>query len=426
MRQGARGFLHATGAVLVGNVALPALSLLTAPVLARELGAAGRGELAAVTTISTTALILALVGTPWACVHFVGRGEIVGLTRLLLRLLIPSTAVGTAVLATLAFLEEGARSLPYALLAAVFPASVAIEIRRAWLLGQARFAFTTAERVLLALSRAAAIVGLALAGRLTVLTALLATLIPGLLVGVLLFLPANTWVGGGKRNAQLTAPRRAPALGAFTRFSLHNYAGILATYGNSRTDQLVLAFAVPPGDLGRYAVAVAVVEVSAVASSAVQTVVRTKAASSMSDTQVATAVRVTTAANALVVGALVAAGTLLIRPLFGEDFAAAVPLVVVLGLAQLFAGPSQVLETALISRGMPQAQSQAQGLALVLTLCGLAAMVPLVGVLGAALASAAAYAATYAFALHKLRAATALPWSAYTLPALLDLRLGGE
>jgi O-antigen/teichoic acid export membrane protein len=101
--------------------------------------------------------------------------------------------------------------------------------------------------------------------------------------------------------------------------------------------------------------------------------------------------------NMLAAAVMVTLSPVVVPALFGQDFSASVPLVMLLGVAQVFAGPSHVLEGALLSRGRPHIPAKAQYAALTVTAAGLIAFVPLWGVAGAAVATILAFLTSYAF-----------------------------
>src|SRR4051794_8939989 len=60
---------------ILGNMAAPLSGILIAPILAHELGAAGRGEVAAATSPVVLASMIATLGIPEATTYFVARRQ---------------------------------------------------------------------------------------------------------------------------------------------------------------------------------------------------------------------------------------------------------------------------------------------------------------------------------------------------------------
>jgi O-antigen/teichoic acid export membrane protein len=99
-------------------------------------------------------------------------------------------------------------------------------------------------------------------------------------------------------------------------------------------------------------------------------------------------------------GALIALGTqLFLVPLFGADFAAAVPLVFVLLVACVWNAGLGALSQALPALNRPGAPSIGQFISVAITVPGLFLLLPALGAMGAALVSVAAYGTTFAVLL---------------------------
>jgi O-antigen/teichoic acid export membrane protein len=193
----------------------------------------------------------------------------------------------------------------------------------------------------------------------------------------------------------------------------------LATYGaaqiaaltpaalNGYLDQLVLSQTVPPADLGRYAIAVSLTSLPIPLVSAIGNVAFPRLA----------ARRVVTAATrrlqilAVLASAGLAAGMLvpfalvaywLVPFVFGAGYRAAVPLVWILTPGAVFLACGQVVGDLLRGRNHPSVVAWAQGLAAVFTVVLLFALLPLVGVAGAAIASTVSYGVALTLMLRSL------------------------
>jgi O-antigen/teichoic acid export membrane protein len=193
----------------------------------------------------------------------------------------------------------------------------------------------------------------------------------------------------------------------------------LATYGvaqiaaltpaalNAYLDQLVLSQTVPSADLGRYAIAVSLTSVPIPLVSAIGNVAFPRLA----------ARRVVTAATrrlqmlAVFASAGIAGGILvpfalvaywLVPLVFGAGYRGAVPLLWILTPGAIFLACGQVVGDLLRGRNHPSVVAWAQGLAAVFTVVLLIALLPVVGVAGAAIASTVSYGIALAVMLRSL------------------------
>jgi O-antigen/teichoic acid export membrane protein len=186
---------------------------------------------------------------------------------------------------------------------------------------------------------------------------------------------------------------------------------------NARLDQLILALTVPLSDLGTYAVAVTLTELSSVFAAAVQTVITTKGISEYNPESVAALGARAALLNAVAVSAVVIASPLILATLFGSDFSGATLIVILLGVGQLAAGPALILQAGLASRGFPQDQTRIQLVSMITSICLLFGLLPWLGVYAAAVASSTGYVAAYLYALRRCSRRFSLSQRAY-LPTL--------
>ena len=165
---------------------------------------------------------------------------------------------------------------------------------------------------------------------------------------------------------------------------------------NAQLDQLVLSQTVPPADLGRYAIAVSLTLLPIPFVSAIGNVAFPRLASQARPT--ATTHRVQRLAvlgsaglaTAMLVP-LAAVAYWLVPLVFGAGYRGAVPLLWILSPGAVFLACGQVTGDLLRGRNRPIFVAWAQGLAAVFTIVLLFALLPVVGVAGAAIASTVAY-----------------------------------
>lgn len=176
---------------------------------------------------------------------------------------------------------------------------------------------------------------------------------------------------------------------------------------NAQLDQLVLSQTVAPADLGRYAIAVSLTLLPVPLVSAIGNVAFPWLASQRSVT-IATrrlqrfAVLCSAGITAALLLPLAAGAYWLVPMVFGPAYRGAVPLLWILAPGAVFLACGQVVGDLLRGRNHPLIVAWAQGLAAVFTVALLFALLPLVGVAGAAIASTVAYGTALAVMLRCL------------------------
>jgi len=181
------------------------------------------------------------------------------------------------------------------------------------------------------------------------------------------------------------------------RYGLRTLASQAPFLLNSRVDQLVLSVAVPLSDLGRYAVAVSLTLLIFPLASAFGNVALPRIAmQSKRDARAARATWRQAMLGSLAIGGIGAAAIAALTPVavpfvFGESYEGIEVLVYILAPGAVLLGLNQVLGDVL--RGYNQALlvARAEGAAAVLTLVLMAALIPTLGVVGAAISSTCSY-----------------------------------
>lgn len=179
------------------------------------------------------------------------------------------------------------------------------------------------------------------------------------------------------------------------RFGLRAWPGTLANLGNLRLDQLLMIPLVSSRQLGLYAVAVSVSALGALFTGQIVTVLVPRFAAG-DFALVAPAVRatiLTSVATDLMIGL----GTILfLTTIFGIRFADARWLIVVLLLAGLPAAAGSCLAQVFAAIGRPGVSTMSELVALGVTVPGLIVLLPVMGAMGAAVVSLAAYSVAFA------------------------------
>ncbi len=211
-----------------------------------------------------------------------------------------------------------------------------------------------------------------------------------------------------RRTALAPGHRRSSLIRPLGVYGIAQIAALAPATLNGQLDQLVLSQTVAPADLGRYAVAVSLTSLPVPLVAAIGNVAFPRLA----------AQRVVTDAtrrmqhHAIVASAGIAAAILvplalvaywLIPFVFGAGYRGAVPLLWILTPGAVFLACGQVAGDLLRGRNHPAVVAWAEGLAAIFTVVLLIALLPIVGVYGAAIASTAAYGIALAAMLRSLR-----------------------
>jgi len=369
------------------NGGLVLLALVTGPVQARVLGPDGRGELAAIITV----LVLAPLILDFGLADFVTRERARGAAA--------GRTLGTAVPLALGFSLLGVLlAWPLGELLGQGREVVERFVRLSLLLmplfvfgwmvlgvarGAQRFEIIRRWQLIGAAGSGLVILGLAAVGRLTVTSAVVATIVMSV-TALVVSLPVLRGTGRWRFDRRVVRP----ALG----FGARSWILAVSSTANHRLDQAVMAAVVTSAELGRYAVAAGLVAIASGFVGAVVTALLPRVAREGIQS-VPRIVRVSVLVMAGALAALTASAPFAVPLLFGSDFKGAVPLVAILAVATVFMGVSAVAGSALQGHGRPQDSARPQLAGLIITIVGLALVLDPLGAAGAALVSCAAYAA---------------------------------
>lgn len=177
---------------------------------------------------------------------------------------------------------------------------------------------------------------------------------------------------------------------------------------NTYLDQLVLSQVVPAATLGRYAIAVSctmlpIPLVSAIGNVAFPRLAARQGVDPLARRMQWLGIGGTACFTICALLPLDVIAPWLIPHVFGPGYAGVVPLLWLLTPAGVFLACNQVTGDILRGRKSPLVVARAEGLAAVFTVILLAALLPVVGVYGAAIASAVAYGVALAMMLASLR-----------------------
>jgi O-antigen/teichoic acid export membrane protein len=211
-----------------------------------------------------------------------------------------------------------------------------------------------------------------------------------------------------RQNALAPGHARIPLLRPLAAYGISQIAAQTPATLNALLDQLVLSQTVAAAVLGRYAIAVSLTCLPIPLVAAIGNVAFPRLAAQ----QVATDATQKMQNNAIIASAGIATALLvplaavaywLIPFVFGAGYRGAVPLLWILTPGAIFLACGQVAGDLLRGRNRPAVVARAQGLAAIFTVVLLIALLPTVGVYGAAIASTVAYGAALAVMLRSLR-----------------------
>jgi O-antigen/teichoic acid export membrane protein len=371
--------------------------LLTGPMLARSLGADGRGHLASIVVPVTLLGWLAGLGLgSWVTVE-ASRGR--NLSRVLgtsaaLSCAFSVVAAGVAIPAAVALADHNHTVLLFLLCGvALLPFTLFVQLLSCAAIGSSQWTRLARHRALPSIVAIALTGGLFVTGELTLTTAAAAFLIGGIL-SVLPLLPMLRDIRPIRIDRSLTKP----ALG----FGARAWASSAGAVTNARVDQLLMIPLVPPRQLGLYAVAVTYASLPSILSSAIATVIAPRVTAG-DHALVGRGLRVTLGLMTLAGLALSLLAPAVIPLAFGSDFESSVEMAWILLLAGVpFAG-TLMLTSALSSVGRPGTPALGQLVAGVVTVTGLVLLLPSMQGIGAAIVSLVAYSIALVFMIAATR-----------------------
>ncbi|WP_091484725.1 oligosaccharide flippase family protein [Microbacterium pygmaeum] len=396
----------------LGNVVGPLAGLISAPILAHVLGAEGRGEVAGATAPLLLFATLAAFGIPEAVTYFVARDlthRLVILRRATIITALVGLAATGAAIALAPFLSGGSQELTSLIVMAslaILP-TIFVGILRATAAGLGRWSLVASERAAGPLIRLIAIIILALLAQLDVFSATLAIAYSPVIAGLIYL--ALPWRSG---RSEEPPPSYADVTGYSARAWLGSIAGVILM----RIDQVLMVPLSSTTELGLYVVAVTVSELPLVVNTAIREVVFATDARSSSDEALTRAARVSLLVCLMMGLALGLTCYWWLPVLFGAEFGAAVPVAMILLLAVVIGIPGSVAGAGLSARGLPQLRSYSLVLACVINLVIVITTVPLIGAVGAALATLAGNLISSNFNVLQMRLRFGTPfWSFYAV-----------
>jgi O-antigen/teichoic acid export membrane protein len=372
-----------------------ALSLLNVLVIARTLGPVGRGDVAFLTTIGFLVPWLVSLGIDQANVNLAGRqgrlSPALATNSLLLAVVLGVAGAGLVALLVAVVPAAGgdADSALRWLVLASMPMLVAQILLKQLAAAFYGFVVLNVGYLVPPALNLSVNAGLALLGKLTVATAVIAWL-AGQVVATLVAVGYVLQRLDGFGRPDSVLGRRQLS------FGLRAHAGRVMLLGNYRIDQWILGAIAGSRELGLYSIAVAWAETLFFLPNALASVQRpdlVRAAREAAARQAAAVFRFVIAVTAILALVMVVAAPILCTGVFGESFGGSVDDLRVLVLGAFGIAALKLLGSALTARDRPLLESAAIGVAFVAILALDFLLIPGLGGLGAAIASMAAYSA---------------------------------
>jgi antigen flippase len=423
-RQPLEGLARAGFLSLGASVAVQALNVISGVILARALGPAARGELAAV--VLWPGILAAVGGLSCAegVAYFTARAEssvqATVATALAFSLAQATVlfAVGYAMMPLVLGRYGGGAVLAGRLYLVSLPPYFLAQAAMAVLQGQQRWVALNLFRVVTTAATVAGFIVLLYAHRVTVLNATWVYVFVSVLGVTLAFgaVAARGWFG---IHPNLKLARSIAA------FGLKAHVGSLAGQANLNLDKAAIAIFLTSRDLGIYSVAVTLSAPLMMIGTSLGTVALPAVAASASSRErrrnLAWLVRSSLVLSGITAVVLVLLVPLLMRAFFGTSFLAGVIIAQVAITAALARSVGYVLAYGLCAFNKPLAPSVGEVIAVLTTVIGLAVLLPTLGLLGAAITSLLAYCTSAAYMLWFARRRLAIGFVELLLPRRGDI-----
>jgi O-antigen/teichoic acid export membrane protein len=390
------------------------LNMGTGVLVARELGARGRGELTAIMNVPALATAVFALGCGQAAAYHLARhphdgGRLIGTW---LVILLPTAAVSILLVEAAIpalFAEQTAATERLArLYALTLVLGLSAELLTGVVLGDQDFIYFNIIRIVPPLGTAIAYVALWLTDHFTVSSALAVNAA----LGLVLF--AVTAVRPLRRHRIRGPDRRLARSTAWYGIRAHstNFLGVI----NGRLDLLIMPAFLTASLVGRYAVATNLSWIVVTVGGALSSLVLPASAARAGVAARRTVLRALYATVAVSVAIAIALGVVsgvAIEVLYGPGFAGSVePLRIMLPGCVLYAA-AMVLASGLNAENRPFTAAVTQLPGVLVTVIALPLFLRTGGITAAAIISTVAYTAVFVAALILYRQATGLPWRSF-------------
>jgi O-antigen/teichoic acid export membrane protein len=402
------------------SAGVQALNVLTGVLLARTLGPHGRGELAAVLLWPSILAAIGSLGILESTTFHAARSTAQPAALLGTSLAIVGVQAAVCVAAgivlvphVLGHYDDETVRVAYLYLAFI-PLNLITLAMMSLLNGLQRFAQFHALRLLVIGGSGAATVALRLADELTVRNVAIAYLAANLLTGIV----AAALIARVVRRRPRVDARLARHL---LVFGLQSHSGNVSGMMNERLDQLVISAFLAPARLGLYVTALTLSSLTNLAASSIATAAFPVVAALHDVHARQNAVR-RYARIGLLASVATAMPLIVVAPwvndtFFKDVYSDASNVARVLLVAAIVLSTNRVLGACLSAVGRPMESGVGELMALGVTVAGLAAFLPLFGIMGAAVVSLLAYGVSTCWLVHRTARALDMPVASLLLPA---------
>jgi O-antigen/teichoic acid export membrane protein len=412
--------------VTVSSFLVPAAGVLTQPILARALGAGGRGELTAAMAPAALTIAVATLGLPEAMTFYLAKHP--SLTRrALLWAASLTTALGLVCLLVtylfVPFLSAGNAELGRLILlgmALTIPAMVIGAFRGA-ASGRQMWGSVALERLINTVLRIVGFGLLWILGYLNVYTAVLVTCFPPMIAGL-----AYVRLLRRPRPEESEQPLSGNLGRLLMSYGGRVWFGAVASMLLSRASQLLMAPLSSVEDLGLYSVATTISDLPLIVAMAIAGALHGVNSRSNDPDQVTTTTRVTLLVG--FVGCLLFGATVpfWIRPLFGAEFGPATVPTLLLLVSAVICIPGLMAATGIAAWGHPGRRSVGLVITLVVNVVVFILLVPPLGVIGGCLASIATNIVMTTYMVVVAARVLEEPVARFLVPRSSDLALAGH
>jgi O-antigen/teichoic acid export membrane protein len=409
---------------LATSVAIQALNVVSGIITARLLGPEGKGELTAVVLWPGLFANLGQIGIAAAVTYFTARepdrARAIFATSQVLVVFQSAVLMACGYLVIPIVLQNyGEAVVGVARLYLWWiPINFATLYAMAMLAGRLDFAAYSAVRLTVISLTVLGLLGVVRMGSVSVESAVWVYLgANALTLALVLVLCARRgWIG--------LRPDRQLLVG-MSGYGLKLHTAGVAGMVNERGDQMMISILIAPAQLGLYAIAVSLSSIAGHIGSTIATVAMPTVAQA-SDRGQALAllcrfIRTTVMLSALLSAAVFILAPTVIEVLFGPAFVPATDVARLLAVAVIALNATWALGSGLAGFGYPLVPAFAQVAALVVTLISLAVLLPLLGLIGAGVASLLAYCTSLAYMVEFARRQLGVPVSTLLMPTRRDL-----
>jgi O-antigen/teichoic acid export membrane protein len=394
----------ASGSIQLANV-------VSGVVLARQLGPSSRGALAAVILWPSLLATVGMLGLPDALTFRAARrdcelGVLLG-TGIVIALVQSALLVAAGVaLIPLVLAHDGANTVHLGLVFLCFiPLTLLALAVMGVLNGSGEFRAFHLLRVLVTALSVASICVLAGLGALSLASAIITYLAANAITLVVALMIMRKSARRVRFNASLAREMLV--------FGMKSHTSGVSSMLNERLDQLIISAFLAPAQLGLYVIAVTLTSLTTLVGASVAYVALPVISRIRERDELLKHVRqlvVATVAGSLAISVpLIVFAPRVIEIFFGRAYLPVATVSRILLAAVVMLSVSRALAAMLKGLGRPIHAGLADGIALVVTLAALAALLPVFGLLGAAIASALAYATSLAWMVRRTAAAMGIP-----------------